>query len=343
MSTGSEYQAPVRSRSQTRVYVTRRRDGTRSPVPRAHRGTAHAGTGHGEAGQFSAVQTNHRVETGSTASGYDGRQHAPGNGRATRARAQAETTYRAAGYQGARRYNPAYTSTSNASASGSAIAATRSGVPRTEDAGTRDAAAQRRAGEPGPGAGHQLLRTVPEATSVSRQPAETDRSISGYPASSERESEAATALPAHSEEAANEASRHGENMVNDDPRNPFKSHRNSVFYNMYPTRGRSVARTQRPPGTGYGTRYFQNGKNLTKIHARPVWVINGLVEVERKSIYNLFTFPSFPFPSRFNWSKSMEIPKTGPTGMLNWGGLFCPDSETKFYCINTFTLDIRIN
>ncbi|KAG7267631.1 hypothetical protein CRUP_026985 [Coryphaenoides rupestris] len=46
-------------------------------------------------------------------------------------------------------------------------------------------------------------------------------------------------------------------MANDDPRNPFKNHRNSVFYNMYPPRGRPVVRP--PPGTGYGTRYFQNG------------------------------------------------------------------------------------
>ncbi|XP_037312983.2 protein-lysine 6-oxidase-like [Pungitius pungitius] len=51
----------------------------------------------------------------------------------------------------------------------------------------------------------------------------------------------------------------GEDMVNDDPRNPFKNHVNSVFYNSYPARGRSVARTRRPSGAGYGTRYFQNG------------------------------------------------------------------------------------
>uniref|UniRef100_A0A8C3AGE1 Lysyl oxidase homolog n=1 Tax=Cyclopterus lumpus TaxID=8103 RepID=A0A8C3AGE1_CYCLU len=60
-------------------------------------------------------------------------------------------------------------------------------------------------------------------------------------------------------DASNEANGNAEDMVNDDPRNLLKNHRNSVFYNFYPTRGRSVARTRRPPGTGYGTRYFQNG------------------------------------------------------------------------------------
>uniref|UniRef100_A0AAY5F0F7 Lysyl oxidase homolog n=1 Tax=Electrophorus electricus TaxID=8005 RepID=A0AAY5F0F7_ELEEL len=49
-------------------------------------------------------------------------------------------------------------------------------------------------------------------------------------------------------------------MVSDDPRNPLKNHRNAVFYNVYPSNGRAVARTRRPPpGTGYGTRYFHNG------------------------------------------------------------------------------------
>lgn len=36
-------------------------------------------------------------------------------------------------------------------------------------------------------------------------------------------------------------------------------HRNSVFYNMYPTEGRSRAPVRHPPGTGYGTRFFHNG------------------------------------------------------------------------------------
>uniref|UniRef100_A0AAY4AV90 Lysyl oxidase homolog n=2 Tax=Denticeps clupeoides TaxID=299321 RepID=A0AAY4AV90_9TELE len=50
-----------------------------------------------------------------------------------------------------------------------------------------------------------------------------------------------------------------DSMAMDDPRNPFKNHRNAVFYNIYPSSGRAGARTRRPPGPGYGTRYFHNG------------------------------------------------------------------------------------
>uniref|UniRef100_A0A673GUT3 Lysyl oxidase homolog n=1 Tax=Sinocyclocheilus rhinocerous TaxID=307959 RepID=A0A673GUT3_9TELE len=45
-----------------------------------------------------------------------------------------------------------------------------------------------------------------------------------------------------------------ESMAGDDPRN-----RNTVFYNIYPPDGRTVIPRRAPPGTGYGTRYFQNG------------------------------------------------------------------------------------
>uniref|UniRef100_A0A8C2I935 Lysyl oxidase homolog n=1 Tax=Cyprinus carpio TaxID=7962 RepID=A0A8C2I935_CYPCA len=45
-----------------------------------------------------------------------------------------------------------------------------------------------------------------------------------------------------------------ESMAGDDPRN-----RNTVFYNIYPPGGRTVIPHRPPPGTGYGTRYFQNG------------------------------------------------------------------------------------
>ncbi|KAF7666724.1 hypothetical protein LDENG_00095410, partial [Lucifuga dentata] len=254
MSTGSEYQAPVRSRSQSRVYMTSRMDGTRSSMPGAHRGTTHAGTGQGESGQFRTDQANHGVALRPPASGYDGRQYAPGNGRASGARAQPEADYRpvAADYPGTRRYNAEYTNVINASVPGSFINVPRG---RTEAAVSQDATAQSRVGEAGPAAEYQPLRMMPEATAVSRQPAETDRSITGYPTFSESED----GFPAQEEDASNEANSNVENMVNDDPRNPFKNHRNSVFYNMYPTRGRSVARSHRPPGTGYGTRYFQNG------------------------------------------------------------------------------------
>uniref|UniRef100_A0A8C2K0Y2 Lysyl oxidase homolog n=1 Tax=Cyprinus carpio TaxID=7962 RepID=A0A8C2K0Y2_CYPCA len=45
-----------------------------------------------------------------------------------------------------------------------------------------------------------------------------------------------------------------ESMAGDDPRN-----RNTVFSNLYPPSGRTVIPHRAPPGTGYGTRYFQNG------------------------------------------------------------------------------------
>lgn len=50
-----------------------------------------------------------------------------------------------------------------------------------------------------------------------------------------------------------------ENMIGDDPRNPMKNHRNNIFYNVYPPGRSTNSRTRRPPGTGYGTRYFHNG------------------------------------------------------------------------------------
>uniref|UniRef100_A0A3Q3X8G7 Lysyl oxidase homolog n=1 Tax=Mola mola TaxID=94237 RepID=A0A3Q3X8G7_MOLML len=98
---------------------------------------------------------------------------------------------------------------------------------------------------PGPRAQYQELGAAPESMSVSTQPAQSHNSITG---TLERESAQSQA-----------ASEDGEAMVNDDPRNPFKNQRNSVFYNMYQTSGRSMDRPHRPPGTGHGTRYFQNG------------------------------------------------------------------------------------
>lgn len=235
MSTGLEYQAPVRSRSQSRVFVSSRRDGTRSQMPGAHRGTTLVRPG----------QAN-GVEPGSIAPGRDVRPYAPFNGRASGARQQPERPYGAgaAGYPGARRFNPEHTNTINASAPGSFT-----NLPGRRGGVSLDATAlHTRGGEPGRGAQYQQLRAVPEAMPVSRQPPV------------EREFEAPAPLPALSEDVSNDATSNGEGMVNDDPRNPLKNHRNSVFYNSYPTRGRSVARTRRPPGTGYGTRYFQNGK-----------------------------------------------------------------------------------
>uniref|UniRef100_A0A8C7ZB36 Lysyl oxidase homolog n=1 Tax=Oryzias sinensis TaxID=183150 RepID=A0A8C7ZB36_9TELE len=93
-------------------------------------------------------------------------------------------------------------------------------------------------------------------------------------------------LPAHfpalSADFSNEIS--DEDMMNDDPRSPFKSHRNSVFYNLYPSRGRSGARALRPPGAGYGTRYFQNG--LPDLVPDP-YAIQAGAYVQRMQMYAL--------------------------------------------------------
>ncbi|KAL7386773.1 hypothetical protein ABVT39_013442 [Epinephelus coioides] len=254
MSTGSEYQPPVRSRGQQRVYVSGRRDGTRSQMPGAHRGATLVRPGYAESRQ---VRTDQGVGQGSIAPERDVRQYTSFNSRASGARQQPERPHGtgAVGYQGARRVNPEYTNTNNASAPRrfTDFPGRRGGV------GVDATALHIRGREPGPGVQYQQLRTVPEAMSVSRQPAQTDHSISAYPVTVERESEAAATSTAGNEDGSNEANSHGEDMVNDDPRNPLKNHRNSVFYNPYPTRGRPVARTRRPPGTGYGTRYFQNG------------------------------------------------------------------------------------
>ncbi|XP_041805854.1 lysyl oxidase homolog 1-like [Chelmon rostratus] len=246
MSTGLEYQAPVRSRSLSRVYVSSRRDATRRQMPGAHRGATLVRPGQAESRQ---LRTDQAVEPGSIAPGHAVRQYAPFTGRASGTREQPErpSGAGAAGYPGARRLNPEHSNTINASAPGRF----------TDFPGRPATALHTRGGEPGPGAQYQQLRGVPEmSVSADRQPAQTDHAISAFP---QRESEAPAPFTAPSEDVSNEAAVNGEGMVNDDPRNPFKNHRNSVFHNMYPTRGRSVARTHRPPGTGYGTRYFQNG------------------------------------------------------------------------------------
>lgn len=203
MSTGSEYQTPARSGSQSRVYMSSRRDGTRSQMPRAHRRVTLVRTGQGEARQFT---TDHGVGLRSFTSGHDGRQSVSVNAGASGARQRAHGAG-AAGSPGARRVSAEHVNS---------------------------------------------ITSVPGRF--------TNQSSSGAATTLERRSEPPTPSPAVTEDAAIHPTTNAEDMVNDDPRNPFKNHRNSVFYNMYPTRGRSGARTRRPPGTGYGTSYFQNGE-----------------------------------------------------------------------------------
>uniref|UniRef100_A0A672H8L4 Lysyl oxidase homolog n=1 Tax=Salarias fasciatus TaxID=181472 RepID=A0A672H8L4_SALFA len=92
-----------------------------------------------------------------------------------------------------------------------------------------------------------------------RQPSRRGESPAQRSAGAEHGPTAPAPPPAAGDDGSNEATFNGDGMVNDDPRNPFKNHRNSVFYNMHPSRGRTAAHMRRPPGTGYGTRYFQNG------------------------------------------------------------------------------------
>lgn len=262
MSTGSEYHSPVRSRGQSRVYVSSRRDGTRHPVPGTHEGTAQRRTGQSEVRHFRTDQTNNGVSPG-----HDSRQYVPVNGHAPGARQQPQVPHRqgVAGYPGARRYTPEYTYRINTSIPGFITDFSGSGVPRRGGVVTQDGTAQSRSRDPVPDSEYHQLRVVPEAVSVSRQPAQTELSNPEHPIPHDRDSVAPAPFPIHTEDASNEENPNGEDMVNDDPRNPFKNHRNSVFYNMYPSRGRSVPLTRRPPGTGYGTRYFQNGKNFSFI------------------------------------------------------------------------------
>lgn len=199
ISTGSEYQAPVRSRNQPRVYVSsRKRDDT--------------GT--------SQLRSDSSADPGaSLAHGQDARiRHPDGS--------------EAAWHPGARRISTEQPSGNNASG----VDAT-SLLPR----------------EGGPSPQNQEVLEVPEAMSESRQQA-------GHSISAPEEQSVAPG--AFYEDAPSEAVSYEDNMVNDDPRSPFKNHRNSVLHNMYP----ASSRTRIPPNLGYGTRYFQNGKCLIHIH-----------------------------------------------------------------------------
>ncbi|XP_028283038.1 lysyl oxidase-like 5b [Parambassis ranga] len=280
MSTGSEYQAPVRSRSHSRLYVSSRRDGTVSQMPGAHRRATLVRTGQVES---RPIRTDQTVEPGAFTPGINVRQYVPDTSRVSVTRQQPEPPYGAGvvGYPGAQRFNGEYTNSINVSSPGSLpnFHGRREGA-----ASTGNSALHTRGGDPGPAAQNEHLHAGPEAMSVSRQPAQTDRSIPAHPTALDTEAEAPAPVPALSEDAANEAASHGEAMLNDDPRNPFKNHRNSVFYNMYPARGRSVARTRRPPGTGYGTRYFQNG--LPDLVPDP-YAIQAGAYVQRMQMYAL--------------------------------------------------------
>ncbi|KAJ8408247.1 hypothetical protein AAFF_G00256610 [Aldrovandia affinis] len=75
-----------------------------------------------------------------------------------------------------------------------------------------------------------------------------------------------------------------EDMAGDDPRNPLKNHRNTVFYNAYRPGARTRTPTRRPQGSGYGTRYFHNG--LPDLVPDPYY-IQAATYIQRLQMYAL--------------------------------------------------------
>ncbi|XP_068197017.1 protein-lysine 6-oxidase-like [Antennarius striatus] len=253
MSTGLEYQPPLRSRSNSRFYMSSRRDGIRSQTPRVdERQTFLRPSQPG----FRRFRSDDAVEPGSILPGHAVRKLRQFNNRAQETRQQPERPHAAGatGLSGVRHLIPELTNTINASTSGSV-----SGFPGRRQFTVDSTLLHTRRRGPVSGAQHQALGAEPEVRSESRQPVQTYHSNSAYPTTVEAESGAPSSFPAPIEDVSNDVTGNGESMVNDDPRNLLKNHRNSVFYNTNPTRERSVARTRHPPGTGYGTRYFQNG------------------------------------------------------------------------------------
>ncbi|XP_010889951.1 lysyl oxidase-like 5b [Esox lucius] len=304
MSTGSEYHPPARPRSQSRVYVSTRRDGTGHTQPGTRGGrvarrrsgpvVSNLGAGH------VWDQTNNVLDHGPVALGSHSRQYIAPNTRRSGARQQPEVPYQAgvAGSPGARRYSPEYTQRVNASAPGLLPEFSGSGVPRrgapviqdsTRDVRSGIAASPIRAGEvvPVPGGDYLPMRAEPGA-SVFMQSAAMEPSNSGHVVPDGRDVTPVTGA-ANAAETSSETWSNMEHMASDDPRNRFKNHRNSVFYNMHPTRGRTqIVRPRRPPvpppGTGYGTRYFQNG--LPDLIPDP-YAIQAGAYIQRMQMYSL--------------------------------------------------------
>ncbi|XP_015245211.1 PREDICTED: protein-lysine 6-oxidase-like [Cyprinodon variegatus] len=211
LSTGSQYQAPARSASLSKVYLSSRREGAAGNVPSAHRGVASG-----------AQVVRHTGERRFNSSSSDGLRNSGG------------------------RRETAHLSESHPIAGGEQLSVQ-----------------------------HQQLRAAPEGMLVSRQPMQTGGFIPAHVSVLETKPEAPAAFPVSSVYVTNEADEEG--MVSDDPRNPLKTHRNSVFYNMYPSRGRSV-------GAGYGTRYFHNG--LPDLVPDP-YAIQAGTYVQRMQMYAL--------------------------------------------------------
>lgn len=243
LSTGTEYHSPVHSRRESRVYLSSRNQAV-SPHPPA---------GVREALAHFRARTSGSSGAASMIMGPDGRQYVVTSGRATGARRThlaASPRQGPAGAPGARRYTTAALNNTN-----SALPSeySGSGVPRRSTPQTPGGNnANRVVGS----SGTDIQELRPESAAPTNLESARMESLNAH--QSNPDSTIATAagpLETSDEDAT------PDNMVGDDPRNPLKNHRNTIFYNVYPSGRRGTARTNRPPpGTGYGTRYFHNGE-----------------------------------------------------------------------------------
>lgn len=254
LSTGSEYHSPLHSKRESRVYLSSRSQAA-SPLPPG---------GVRDALAHFRVTTSHSGASGtaSTIIGPDGRPYVLTSGRATGARHAhlvAPPRRGPAGAPGARRYSTVVTSNNTNSAllseySGSGI--TRRPTSTTENhnrlVGSPSTDIQELYSESAAPTNLESGRVE----SVNAHQLYPDPTVTGDVSIGDVVATVPGPLGTSEEEAT------PDNMVGDDPWNPLKNHRNNVFYNVYPSGGRSAtARTRRPPpGTGYGTRYFHNGE-----------------------------------------------------------------------------------
>ncbi|XP_017351493.1 lysyl oxidase-like 5b [Ictalurus punctatus] len=256
LSTGTEYHSPLHARRESRVYLSSRSQAASPITP----GEARDSLAHFR------ITTTHSGASGtaSTVMGPDGRHYVMANGRATGARHAhlvAPPRQGLAGAPGARRYATAAASNYTNSAHLSEYSG--SGVPRrSASTPVDDNSANRIVGLPSTAIQELHLESA-APTNLESAHMESVNAHQSYPnpTITGEESIGDVIATAPGPLGTSEEDATPDNMVGDDPRNPLKNHRNTVFYNVYPSGGRAVtARTRRPPpGTGYGTRYFHNG------------------------------------------------------------------------------------
>ncbi|XP_023674683.1 lysyl oxidase-like 5a [Paramormyrops kingsleyae] len=254
VSTGSEYHTPEQSRRGSQVYLSTVREGAGRPPIGQHQirsATARA-IEYGAPGR-NQVRANSPEPEGF---GGDGERYISPGERLSGARYQQVPPPRsgAVGYPGARRSPSGAPGTANTSPSGVYPEFSGSGVPR----GGSNATLHRSVAAPQSGSG---LVSQGEGDTATWSPARNNAEDSEY-----------------------EEARSLEVMTSDDPRNPLKIHRNTVFYNVYPSNGRSVTRRRRPQGSGYGTRYFHHG--LPDLVPDPYY-IQASTYVQRMQMYAL--------------------------------------------------------